>query len=118
MKNILKITLSRSLQVKVPQPFAPFVLEEDTLVVLFIIPRVPIVEVLMITNQGYWLLMVKIELNNRLKFIKHQMKILQTKDENGVVDQALRSEVHSNKITKMTSNQDSKLKHQVKTLSS
>ena len=40
-------------------------------------PRVPLVEVLMITNQGYWLLMVKIELSDRLKLIKHQMKILQ-----------------------------------------
>ena len=40
-------------------------------------PRVPLIEVLMITNQGYWLLMVKIELSDRLKLIKHQMKILQ-----------------------------------------
>ena len=40
-------------------------------------PRVPLIEVLMITNQGYWLLMVKIELSDRLKLIKHQMKIFQ-----------------------------------------
>ena len=53
----------------------------------------------MITNQGYWLLMVKIELSDRLKLIKHQMKILQAKDDNNVFDQALESEVHSNKRT-------------------
>ena len=75
---------------------------------------VPLVEVLMITNQSYWLLMVKVELSNRLKLINHQMKILLSKDDNDVVDQALGSEVHSNQITKMTSNQDSKLKHRVK----
>ena len=39
--------------------------------------RVPLIEVLMIPNQGYWLLMVKIELSNRLKLIKYQMKIFQ-----------------------------------------
>ena len=39
--------------------------------------RVPIVGVLMITNQGYWLLMVKVELSDRLELIKHQMKIIQ-----------------------------------------
>ena len=39
-------------------------------------PRVPLVEVLMITNQGYWLLMVKDELSDRLKLIKHHMKII------------------------------------------
>ena len=33
--------------------------------------RVTIIEVLMITNQGYWLLMANIELSDRLKFIKH-----------------------------------------------
>ena len=33
----------------------------------------------MITNQGYWLLMVKVELSDRLELIKHQMKILQAK---------------------------------------
>ena len=48
----------------------------------------------MITNQGYWLLMVKDELSDRLKLIKHQMKIIQAKDDNDVVDQGLRSEVH------------------------
>ena len=58
----------------------------------------------MITNQGYWLPMVKVELIDRLKLIKHQMKILQAKDDNDVVGQALGSEVHSNQITKMTSN--------------
>ena len=49
----------------------------------------------MITNQGYWLIMVKDELSNRLKLIKHQMKIIQAKDNNDVVDQALRSKVLS-----------------------
>ena len=70
----------------------------------------------MITNQGYWLLMVKDELSDRLKLIKHQMKIIQAKYENVVVDQALGSEVHSSQRTNKTSNQDSKLKHQVKIL--
>ena len=80
-------------------------------------PRVPLVEVLMITNQGYWLLMVKDELSDRLKLIKHQMKIIQAKDDNDiVVDQALGSEVHSSQRTKKTSNQDSKFKHQAKIL--
>ena len=70
----------------------------------------------MTTNQCYWLLMVKIELSDRLKLIKHQMKIIQATDNNNEVDQALGSEVHSNQRTKMTSNQDFKLKHQVKIL--
>ena len=70
----------------------------------------------MITNQGYWLLKVKIELSDRLKLIKHQMKIRQAKDDNDEVDQSLGSEVHSNQRTKMTSNQDFKLKYQVKIL--
>ena len=70
----------------------------------------------MITKQGYWLLMVNIELSDRLKLIKHQMKKIQVKDDNDEVDQALGNEVYSNQITKMTSNQDSKLKHQVKIL--
>ena len=70
----------------------------------------------MITNQGYWLLMIKVELSDRLKLIKHQMKIIQAKDDIDEVDQTLGSEVHSNQRTKMTSNQDSKLKHQVKIL--
>ena len=39
-------------------------------------PRVPLVEVLMITNQGYWLLMIKVELSDRVELIKHQMKII------------------------------------------
>ena len=67
----------------------------------------------MIINQGYWLLMVNIKLSDRLKLIKHQMKILQAKDDNDVVDQTLGSEVHSNQDK---SNQDFKLKHQVKIL--
>ena len=54
----------------------------------------------MIINQGYWLLMVNIELSDRLKLIKHQMKILQAKDDNDVVDQTLGSEVHSNQDNK------------------
>ena len=33
----------------------------------------------MITNQSYWLLMVKVELSDRLELIKHQMKIIQAK---------------------------------------
>ena len=33
--------------------------------------------------------MVKDELSDRLKLIKHQMKIIQAKDNNDVVDQAL-----------------------------
>ena len=70
----------------------------------------------MITKQGYWLLMVNIELSDRLKLIKHQMKIIQVKDDNDEVDQALGNEVYSNQRTKMTSNQDSNLKHQVKIL--
>ena len=60
--------------------------------------------------------MVKIELSDRLKLIKYQMKLLQVKYDNDVVDQALGSEVHSNQKTKMTSNQDSKFKHQMKNL--
>ena len=60
----------------------------------------------MITNQCYWLLMVKVELSDRLKVIKYQMKILQAKDNNDIFYQALESEAHSNQRTKMTSNQD------------
>ena len=44
------------------------------------------------------------------------MKIMQAKDDNDEVDQALRNEVHSNQITKITSNQDSKLKYEMKIL--
>ena len=69
----------------------------------------------MITNQGYWSLMVEIELSDSLELIKHQLKILQAKDDKEVFDQGFEREVHSNQRTKMTSNQDSKLKHQVKT---
>ena len=36
------------------------------------------------------------------------MKIIQAKDDNDEVDQALGNEVHSNQRTKMTSNQDSR----------
>ena len=52
----------------------------------FVSPRVPLVEVLMITNQRYLLLMANIELSDRLKLIKHQMKIIQAKDDNDEVD--------------------------------
>ena len=44
------------------------------------------------------------------------MKIIHAKYDNDKVDQALENEVHSNQITKMTSNQDSKLKYEVKIL--
>ena len=70
----------------------------------------------MITNQGYLLLMVNIKLMDRLKLLIHQMKIIQAKDDNDEIDHAVGNEVHSNQRTKMTSNQDSKLKHQVKIL--
>ena len=38
--------------------------------------------------------MVNIELSDRLKLVKHQMKILQAKDDNDEVDQVLGNEVH------------------------
>ena len=41
-------------------------------------------------------IMVNIELNNRLKLIKHQMKIFQVLDDNGVFDQDLECQAHSN----------------------
>ena len=44
------------------------------------------------------------------------MKIIQAKDENDEVDQALGNEVHSNQRTKMTSNQDFELKYEVNIL--
>ena len=44
------------------------------------------------------------------------MKIIQAKDDNNKVDHALGNEVYLNQRTNMTSNQDSKLKHQVKIL--
>ena len=44
------------------------------------------------------------------------MKIIQAKDDNDVVDPALGSEGHSSQRTKKRSNQDFKLKHQVKIL--
>ena len=62
------------------------------------------------------LLIVKVELSDRLELIKYQIKIIQAKDDYDEVDQTPRSEVHSKQRIKMTSNQDSKLKHQVKIL--
>ena len=44
------------------------------------------------------------------------MKIIQAKDENDEVDQALGNEVRSNQRTKMTINQDFKLKYEVEIL--
>ena len=44
------------------------------------------------------------------------MKIIQAKDHNDEVDQALGNEVHSNQRTKMTGNYDSKLKYEVEIL--
>ena len=44
------------------------------------------------------------------------MKIIQAKDDNDEVDQTLGNEVYSNQRTKKTSNQDSKLKYEVKIL--
>ena len=44
------------------------------------------------------------------------MKIIQAKDDNDEVYQALGNEVHSNQRTKMTSKQDSKLKYEEKNL--
>ena len=44
------------------------------------------------------------------------MNIIQAKGDNDEVDQVLRNKVHSNQRTKMTSNQDSKLKYEVKIL--
>ena len=44
------------------------------------------------------------------------MKIIKAKDDNDEVDQELGNEVQSNQRTKITSNQDSKLKYQVKIL--
>ena len=41
MKNILKTTLSKNRQVKVHQPFAIFVVEDDTLVVLVLLGMDP-----------------------------------------------------------------------------
>ena len=53
------------------------VFADSTFYCAFVSPRVPLIEVLLITNLGYWLLMVKIELSDRLKIINHQMKIFQ-----------------------------------------
>ena len=48
-----------------------FILILSSVLYVLVSPMIPLVEVLMITNQGYWLLMVNIELSDRLKFIKH-----------------------------------------------
>ena len=55
----------------------------------------------MIRNQGYLLLMVNIELSDRLKLIKHKKKILQAKDDNDAFDQVLGNKVHSNQRAKI-----------------
>ena len=44
------------------------------------------------------------------------MKIIQAKDDNDEIDQALGNEVHSNQRIKMTSNKEFKLKYEVKIL--
>ena len=44
------------------------------------------------------------------------MKIIQAKYDNDEVDQAFGNKVHLNQRTKMTSNQDYKLKYEVKIL--
>ena len=44
------------------------------------------------------------------------MKIIQAKYDNDEVDQALGNEVHSNQRINMISNQDSKLKYELKIL--
>ena len=44
------------------------------------------------------------------------MKIIQAKDDNDKIDQALGNKVLSDQRTKMTSNQNSKLKYEVKIL--
>ena len=38
-------------------------------------PRLQLIEVLMIKNKGYWLLIIDIEMGDRLKLIKSQMNI-------------------------------------------
>ena len=62
-----------------------------------------LIAILMIINQGYWLLMVNIELSDKLKLIKHQVKIFQAQDDNVVFDQVLGSQVHSNQRTNNSS---------------
>ena len=57
--------------------------------------RISLIEILMITNQGCWLLIVKIQLSNKLKLIEHQMQIFQVEDDNGILDHALGRQVHS-----------------------
>ena len=42
--------------------------------------------------------MVNIELSDRLKLIKHQMKIIQAKDDNDEVDQTLGNDIKPEKI--------------------
>ena len=51
--------------------------------------------VLIITNRGYWLLMVKIEFSDKLKLIKYQMKTFQEYDDDGVLYRSLGGQVHS-----------------------
>ena len=53
--------------------------------------------------------MVKIELRDRLKLIKHQMKIFQVYDENSVLDQALGRKVHSFKEPRIQVQNDKQL---------
>ena len=74
------ITHDRNLIIMVSSSFPScYVMYHGTLLIDLrsVSPRVPLIEVLMIKNRGYWLLMVNIELSDRLKLIKNQMKILQ-----------------------------------------
>ena len=52
MKNISKTTLSRNPQVKVPQPFANFLVEDDTLIVLVLWPQLLSQKRLGLTSQS------------------------------------------------------------------
>ena len=73
----------------------------------------------MITKYGYLLIMVKIELSDMLKLIKHQVKIFQFRMTMVYFIKLLEDKfTHSKNLefeSKMTSNQDSKLKHREKT---
>ena len=62
---------------------------------------VPLIKVLMITNQGYWLPMVNNELSDRLKLIKYQIKIFQKMTMVYLI-KTLGSQVHSNQRTKIS----------------
>ena len=44
-------------------------------------PKIFLIEVLKITNQGYWLQMINIELSGALTLIKHQMNIFQVSNQ-------------------------------------